>query len=374
MLVLLAFVSFVEAAACFYLASKAHWNDAVYQIRRLQTSGQVGYFYKAPDQHQIFDALGFKRSRWSVLTPRQDSHKKTFRVLILGGSAVAGSERVVGGDWPDIVESLLIQHNPDLQITVVNGGVWGGISATERRQLFNVRHYDFDLLVLYTGYNDLYYDAFHHHQYLHDLALTQRSLSPLGKAWYFMREHSVALSLVAEAYQVRRIHRALAKAPLQALEVPDPLHWSDATREQLLTAVDQQVSDTLQMAQDRQLPVYLLFQANATYTRKFRALSRDEETMLATALGAQQNYWTQTVTWVYPALEERMRHIAARFPNVTYLDFNQVSHHYQSMFYDDVHFGSGGMKIVGSKIATGIQIGYLKRGLNGWTDYAQVYK
>ncbi len=353
-----------EGLARFYVGQSVGWDRQAYELRQRQLSGQVGFLYRRPDVHQIIHPLGCKKSRWSNLTPtRVPGDKPQYRILVLGGSGVAGSEEKVGGDFPDVVEQMLAHYNPDFRFVVVNGGVWSGNSAMERMQLYHLRHYGWDLVIIYSGWNDLYAYSMKREKYLNDLSRTQRRLGHIGRFWFGLRERSMAVALLAHA---------VARAPIQLgapvdrfdARVPlDPAH-----QQEFLDGVTRQTEPTLRLAQDMGVPLLFLLQSSATYTRQFRPLTDMEEKILQAFLGSHKAYWTDVMHYFYPALDARLRTLCGQY-GARYINFNTLSHPYHVLYYDDLHYAMAGMQKAGILVAEIVQTEYLHRSTAEWIHF-----
>ena len=357
------FFGLIEVGSRLILLAACDGNPDTYDLGRIQISGQTGYFYDKPDQHQIFTEYGFKKSRFTHFHVER-WHDHEYRTLVLGGSAVAGSEVNVGGDWSTFTEQLLRQHNADLDISLVNGGIWGGTSAFERMQTFNTRHYGFDLLVIYSGWNDLYSYSMKQSRYLKDMAQTRRRLSELGKFWFELRAHSVALGWIASLYDQQHPLNMGTGADRFDQKIP----CTPENRQRFIKEYLGQLQDTLAMAHQQKIPVIFILQSSATYTRQYRPLSPIEESQIDTYISPYKDYWSQLMSYYYPALGQAIKTECQKYPTVKFYDFAEFSHHYQRLYYDDVHYSTPGMYVIGWKVAALIQETIFHRSSKDWVE------
>ncbi len=359
------FFSLCELGARGWLWWLAGRNPETYRMRHYQLAGEVGYFYAREKPSYLFHELGFKNSDYSKFTLRRaHGQKKQFRILMLGGSAVAGGEKTLHS-WPYVMEFILRRENPDLDIMVVNGGIWAGISANERLQVFNLRNYDWDLIVNYSGYNDMHHFLMVHEEYLLNLRRTNQHLSALGRFWHHLKEHSVALSALSHVY-VKNYHRmyTLEKYDFVRNVLPTP-----EKRQQFLDGLGIQLEDIFNMTAAQDVPVLHIFQGSYTYLRQFRPLLKTEWLYRRHNIAEPGGYWDQRCDDYLPAMESYVQGLCDRYPQVTYVNFIKQVKDETHLYEDDVHFTSKGTIIIAEMVAKIIQTKYLKRSYEHWARY-----
>ena len=85
-------------------------------------------------------------------------NKNTFRILVLGGSAVAGTPPI---NWPDMLTDRLNKESRGgRHFEVINGGAYGACSSRELFVLSKTIYLDPDLVLIYDGFNDIYFSHF----------------------------------------------------------------------------------------------------------------------------------------------------------------------------------------------------------------------
>ncbi len=348
------------------LWQKVGQDREAYEVVRRQQSGQVGYFFGQPDQHHVFHPLGFKKSRWSQFRAQRPPGQASFRALVLGGSAVAGSEYILGWDFVAVAERMLQVQNPDLDVVLVNGGIWGGTSGFERLQSFHLRHYGFDAVVIYSGYNDLYGYAMDRAKYLQDLAYFDQRLGFRGRLGFYLKENSLAYEWLTQHMPVLKKTYPLG---VTAKASRRPLDFSEASRQELNGLVMRQLRHTLEVTQAQNLPVYFMFQSSYSALVLQHPLSELEQQLMRDHLGDQLDYWLKVMAFYAPALEQATRDLCSQFPHVRYVNSADFAKAYPVLFYDDVHFDGKGMLIFGNQLAQDLQKYVLQRSVENWKNF-----
>ncbi len=351
----------IAARACVWIW--AGFSKDAYQTLHLQLSGQTGYFYHREDKYQIFHPLGFKKGHTDFTFKRPDNPKH-YRILVLGGSATAGSEHHLYS-WPYIMEFMLRTQNPDLDIVVVNGGIWAGLAANERQQVFNLRNYHWDLIVNYSGWNDLYSYNLVNERVLINVRRANQHCGRFGQLWFRLKAHSMALSLLAHAY-VKNYQNVDTKKPVVQLE---PLPLTDANREKLFQMMGSQLEDIFHMTQERHVPVLHIFQGSLGYMRSFRPLTAQERLYQLNSARMFDESWNKAVDFYYPQTEKFVRALCSKYPHVTYMNYLERAYYRDDLFEDDCHFQVSGLVIAAQIIGQFVQTQYFKRPINDWKQY-----
>ncbi len=118
-----------------------------FRLHWVRLAGEVGIYKPLPG---IINQLGFHSREIPA-----DKSKKTFRILVLGGSAVYGWKEIETS-WVWYLEKNLQKKYPERDIQVINAGVSGGRSLEEFKLLSKTIHLKPDLVIAYDGWNDLY--------------------------------------------------------------------------------------------------------------------------------------------------------------------------------------------------------------------------
>ena len=98
----------------------------------------------------VINQMGFHNKEISPIKP-----KGVFRILVLGSSAVYGTEEL-DSSWTYSLEKTLNQNAKGIQYQVLNGGIPGGSSNEDVKQLRAALELDPDLVLVYNGFNDSY--------------------------------------------------------------------------------------------------------------------------------------------------------------------------------------------------------------------------
>jgi hypothetical protein len=145
-----------EGLARFALWENVNHSRENFRRRHFIWSGQTGHLAWEKN-NLLVNEFGLTKIEDEHFNLIRDPSKKEFRILVLGGSAVMGESREIGFNWPGELQKYLGKYNPDLHVSVLNGGFSGGLAFQERIQQQALWRYDLDLTIVYTGYNDLYY-------------------------------------------------------------------------------------------------------------------------------------------------------------------------------------------------------------------------
>jgi lysophospholipase L1-like esterase len=131
------------------------------QFYQVKTKGKETFHYewmqlakvKGPfiPKEGIINKLGFHSREIPI-----QKGKNTYRILVLGGSAVYGWKEIETS-WVWYLEQRLQKRFPNTTIEVLNGGISGGTTVEELDLLREVLPLNPDLVIAYDGWNDAYY-------------------------------------------------------------------------------------------------------------------------------------------------------------------------------------------------------------------------
>lgn len=122
-----------------------------YRIQRLVELKSAGPYYD--ENSKIANELGF--SGKGRFDPRK--LKNEYRILVLGGSAAAGSRDY---NWPDVMTKELNKKGIDKHVRVLNGGIGGHTSSGEKKFMTRWMKLQPDLVIIYDGWNDMYFSHY----------------------------------------------------------------------------------------------------------------------------------------------------------------------------------------------------------------------
>lgn len=118
----------------------------VFYTRWFQWGGLTGWH---EPKGEAVNALGFHNPPVSAIKP-----KNTYRILVLGSSAVYGTDDL-DSTWTSKLEKMLNQ-NSKIKYEVLNGGIPGGSSHEDVTQIRKSIEIGPDLVIVYNGFNDIY--------------------------------------------------------------------------------------------------------------------------------------------------------------------------------------------------------------------------
>jgi hypothetical protein len=111
----------------------------------------VEYRYHRPGREAMFGYVNIYGYRGEAVSRKRPGE---FRVVVVGGSTVYGQGTDAAGTIPAALERALRQSGRD--ITVVNLGYMNDGAYADGLTLADYRRLNYDLAILYEGYNDLF--------------------------------------------------------------------------------------------------------------------------------------------------------------------------------------------------------------------------
>lgn len=126
---------------------QVHGGEENFRLHWARLAGETGVYKPLPG---IINQLGFHSREIPV-----DKQENTFRIMVLGGSAVYGWKEIETS-WVWHLEKNLQKKYPGMDIQVINAGVSGGRSLDQFKLLSKVIHLDPDVVMTYDGWNDVY--------------------------------------------------------------------------------------------------------------------------------------------------------------------------------------------------------------------------
>lgn len=368
--VLVLFISLlvlVGGELCFRLLLhyKLNFDPEAFRLQHFIWSGQVGYY--AGDANPMFHRLGYRIGDGAPFNLIRSGDNE-FRILVLGGSSVIGLDEGKGSDWPSLMGLILAAYNRDKKICVLNAGVSGGMSWHERLQAYKFRNYDFDLVIVYTGYNDLYSYFMEPNYAQASEKLFLQKTSVLARLSDDVADH--CLSFAWCRYHVgefRKRHAIYNSIQSQVLSTK----LADADRlAQFGRYMDGQVSGLLhELSRERPRPqvLYMLqpFLSDIGHDRPLTTYETEKRDAYVKQLGPQ---WDQIVRKGMPVLRDSVRRQCAS-TDVPLVDFKYQLATYIDLFVDDVHMHKNDMLIVGREVAAVVQQKIFNRSVLNWVRY-----
>ncbi len=338
-------------------------DHEAYTRKHFAWSGQVGYYYG--QNIKLNDPLGFHVIAGPPFNVVR-KHNREFRILMLGGSAVEGFDTGPELNLPSELNRLLQQFNPDLEFHTLNGGVSGHLSFTENVQHWSFRNYDFDLVLVYTGYNDMYYFFMDPDYYARSEEYCHRRFSVLNQ----VSEHLAEKSLV---FAWLRHKRVAARLLYEMVSQRRTTGWEalDASSITLFKEnLSEQVRQIIERSQARSIPIIYLMQPYLTDLQRSRLLTHFEMEKKSVYLKDKNAQWEAVVDSVMPAMVETVSGLCQQ-QGVPFIYFKDVISKYTDMFYDDVHLHGTGMSLAALELAKIVQQKVLKRSIEGWPIYGR---
>jgi hypothetical protein len=341
-----------------YTISKEGENNFLLQWRRLTHS--VGPF--TPDGKEI-NQLGFH----SPEIPVQKA-PGTYRILVTGGSAVYGWQEIESS-WVWFLEKRLKAEFPDKKIEVINGGMPGATTNEEYSMLKDWIVLKPDLVISYTGWNDIYYSHYCSEEW--DERVTEYGVQPRSeeareRVLFFIETSSyLFVKLEKGFYEWRKSWKkkrdsashdvAPAPTPIRSLPLPKDYATKLAERRvhcKSMQPYTPQISGTvpdifsivfennlkamLQLTSRNKIPHIVILQPNLAYSISKHQVPEAIVEKLKLNLGSLYEDWSLASTELYPKAENVIRKLkedgVLAHSFVTILDGEKTKY-----FTDSVH-------------------------------------
>ena len=198
--------------------------QAFYRIKFSREQFYVHWFQWAkimgwhPPREGVINAFGFHNSEMNPL-----KEKNEFRILVLGSSAVYGTDDI-HSSWTWNLENLLNQTSEKVHFQVLNGGVSGGTSHEDVKHLRDTLEFDPDLVIIYNGFNDTYAMHYSPEAYL-DRQPEYGTEGDMDELRQFLYRRSLALTLLNQwtcEVKARRKAKKISKISQQKIEKENP--------------------------------------------------------------------------------------------------------------------------------------------------------
>lgn len=300
------------------------------------------------------------------------------RILFVGGSAVA--------DWPQRVRSRLDPLVPG-RLEVVNGAIPGSITIGQAVSLDRWVNLDPDLVVIYTGFNDVYYAHYLPDVYARREERTRsRWLGPIPKTQRWFLLHSRFACWLRWLRKRSRIpdlssvttHAGWSAEPANGCRGAPPfmtqpggegtgsrvvrLDWgeglSDYTLPEVPDTVDRfsphlrrNVSVMAASLRARGIPGIVVLQPNLAYCASYRPLTQEEHLVLERGTGIMDGDWRRASEVLYPRARAALQEICAQ-EGLRFVDFTECLDGVSPCpFTDAVHQAPGGREAIAERMA-----------------------
>jgi len=359
------------------------------RIKRLVELKDAGPYYKKGSL--IANELGF--SGRGPFDPRKE--KGEFRILTLGGSGCAGT---ADSNWPDIMAREL-NMNPAITrpIRVVNGGIGGHTSSGEKKFLTRWIRLKPDLIIIYDGWNDMYFSRYLPDEYREQFDISNRYYyQPIGRKVeeFFLRHLAFVRKVKVLSKEIKNIKKKKSNkgkidgtglvTSISLNETDDKgsdivyvegepfemkLSWRRGER---ITIIDptEKIPDNMSfiyktnleemahLARKHGVPVILVQQPDLLYryTNHPEFFMEDEmEKVLGMHKGIRED-WIRTTTALYPRITQIMSEIYMAFDNVIgfYTIDNIFDEYPEKLKFwsaDSCHQTEEGREVIGKHLA-----------------------
>lgn len=306
----------------------------------------------------VINELGFHNE------PRQPiKGKNIFRVLILGGSAAYGTDRI-HTNWGAELEKILNDSSTGIHYEVWNSGISGAASHEELETLRNIIELDPDVMVVYDGFNDIYASHYSSDGYK-SRAPDYGMNGDVVLLKNFLARHSFAFVLLDSTS--RRIKKAMKekrkktiappiqektepvppKAPAAADDEKKVLNiWNanyeyaiDQTRpveDHFSAFYEKNLYEMHRIASRRGVLALFILQPNLAYSASRKTLSPEAQEVLKRSTNKLNEDWLKASAVLYPKALEVMERLRAK--GVMTYDFTNIFEGIEGQgFIDSVH-------------------------------------
>ncbi len=358
------FLFLVLLAAEFSLrlyGRQVHGGQEGFRLHWARLAGETGVYKPLPG---VINQLGFHSREIPV-----DKKANTFRILVLGGSAVYGWKEIETS-WVWYLEKNLQAKYPERDIQVVNAGVSGGRSLDQFKLLSKVIHLDPDVVMTYDGWNDVY-NAHYCPDWFEEAY--RDTLGPGRSELFFNQlnqkmEHRSYLFLSAKKsfYKVRKaIRKKRTSSVNEGAEAltGDPAAFENAKRptpegmgyvrcaeETLYTfrpegEIPDRFSKIYQesleamssLSREHRIPFISILQPSLAYSVSQNAVPNEAVEILRAANGPFFEDWLNASRHLYPKARQVMQNL--REKGVLTYDFSTLLEGREALYYTDaVHY------------------------------------
>lgn len=296
------------------------------------------------------NSLGFTKPDFS---PRKPAH--VFRILMLGGSAAAGQ-------LSSELRAALEKQCPKAACEVIDGGMGGAVSSQERYHLKRWLDYDPDLVVIYDGWNDMYYSHYTPERYLRETDKMKEMENNWNSPSRWLARHSALL----QTLKMGRVQwkKRMGSGVAWAQAVSDPVmqvSWMGGMTEAVLRP-DGEVQDHFSKSYEENLKamgrelrkrdiraVFILQPSLSEWIKADRPASLGVQTLLESFKPWVRQDWLKAAGILIPKARSA-QHQAGKDHGFPVWDFSHLSGLDPDFFSDFVHLSTDGNRWMASHL------------------------
>ncbi len=295
------------------------------------------YYDKAQDW--ISNQNGFRGPDFKLKKP-----KETFRVLTIGGSAV-------GGGLSEELRKNFQADCPEQKCELIDGGVAGSVSVHELYNLTRWMAYRPDLIIVYDGWNDVYYSHYTSDRYQEQYQMTSR----LIRKWHKPSHALIRSSYFIEgAIGARSKLRKFFEKPLYAAEPLDEtlkISWmggmtvtnlnGNTPQDHFSKIYQQNLTAMADTAEKANVPIVFILQPSLTTVGLKQGFNETGKQIINQLKPKAQDDWMKASDFFFPLAQKAQRQ-ARQYHGKPFYDFNTDPGIRQEYFHDLVHLTQEG--------------------------------
>jgi len=237
-----------------YFSSRGFSDKFLHWKEYPQADGTVRY-ETTPSLLKVIPNPGYRQS---FVMPKK---KGVYRVFVFGGSSAAGGIYTVKGSISDQIQLRLADLLPERRVEVINAAIEGYGSIRVLALLRQAATFDPDLLIVYSGHNDIGERAFYRKLYNRDFNVNQNRLFQKSSFYNLLR--SLILSQILQKGREKSEEDDLTKKfSHEQKEAQNQLQERKRSFQEEYTASIEQfrknMSTIIKIANSREIPLILM--------------------------------------------------------------------------------------------------------------------